>query len=175
MATIPSQTNFPTSRQVPDHAILDINGKQCYLGNQFLICTEPITVAVSTETPVIYISNPSNNTKSVFIYDMGFNTIATIDTAYFRLYKSSSGISSGTSITPFNCRLASGTSSTINALLMPTVVTKGTRIQTVPGNYTIYQSINDPMLILDPGQSLLITVQTATSTSFVAQLLYYEL
>ncbi len=84
--SIPSNLNLPSSKQIPDHSILDINGKQVYLGNSF-ICPVPhegYTINdVSHETAMICLQNPANSTKSLFLY---IKNISSADTLTFRIY-----------------------------------------------------------------------------------------
>ena len=65
MSTIPSNFNFPTSKQVPDHSIMDFYNKQAYLGNQFVLAINS-AISSTSETPYLLLQNPSSNKISLF-------------------------------------------------------------------------------------------------------------
>lgn len=81
----------------------------------------------------------------------------------------------GTSVTPVNLRPASPTTSIAALSTVPTVSANGTllfALAAIPGSADAIA----PMLVLDPGKTLLITIQTtATSTVSVPSLGWYEL
>ncbi len=85
MSVIPSNFNFPTSRQVPDQAIMDINGKQSYLGNVFSLLngTAGDALTQNTEKNLLLIKNASTTAKSIFISD---RMIAANDAVIARFY-----------------------------------------------------------------------------------------
>lgn len=66
MATIPSQTRFPTSNQVPQNSILDAFNRQTYLGNQFILPIVNQDLSSTSETNMLLVTNPST-TKSLFV------------------------------------------------------------------------------------------------------------
>lgn len=85
MAVISSNFNFPTSRQVPDQAIMDLNGKQSYLGNVYSLLngTAGNALTQNVEKPIILIKNAATTAKSIFISD---RMIAANDAVIARYY-----------------------------------------------------------------------------------------
>jgi hypothetical protein len=173
MSTIPTQTRFPTSNQNPSNSILDAFNKQAYLGNTYIIDTGPITLSNTTETPILYVLNAST-TVSAFVSQLALNAEGTDDVITYRVYIASTGVSSGTTATPHNTRPANANISQITAKLSPTVSGNGTRLQTFVMGFNA-QTTPNPMIILDPGQSLLITGQAATTATAIASIIHYEL
>lgn len=74
MGTITGNLNFPTKNQVPDHSFFDINGKQTYLGNSYILPTPGIILPGTTEMPLALITNPSGTTKSLFLFQRKLNS-----------------------------------------------------------------------------------------------------
>lgn len=73
-----------TQFQIPEHSILDINGKQTYLGNSFILPANPDGLSVTgTEVPVALIQNSVSNTKSLFLYQ---RKLASTDQTIVRFY-----------------------------------------------------------------------------------------
>src|ERR1700677_1698122 len=64
-----------TSRQTAQDSILDLNGRQIYLGNGFIV---PATVSLSTtnETNVLLTQNATLNTKALFVNLRRFSSSA---------------------------------------------------------------------------------------------------
>ena len=170
-----------TNRQVPEHAILDTFNKQVYLGNAFLAGTDVVTLSNTSETPLLYISNPAlsgtapQNGQALFNGVRSLNCPDPAGTVIFRVYKNPTVVSGGTAVTPQNCRLASATTSIAAALKSPTVSTNGTRQITLVVGFSA-QSIDSQLLIVDPGQTLLITAQAVgAGTTAIAECQWFEL
>lgn len=174
MATIPSNLNFPTKRQVAENAILDLFNKQVYLGNQFVSGGDTISVT-SSETNLLSISNPSTSTVSLFINTLLLHAVGSGDVITFRVYSQPTVISSGTPATPINCRPANANVSVASVVVGPSVSTMGTRIQTIVSGFNAAGSIAAPMYILDPGQSILITGQGVATATAICETVHYEI
>ncbi len=174
MATIPSNLNFPTSKQVPDHSIMDHFSKQAYLGNQFLADPGVLSLADASEHPLLYILCPSTSSVSLFIKDLNLNAAGATDVITFRIYHTPVTVSSGSSVTPRNVRIASGTSSVATVKSGVAAVSNGTLLQTIVANVNT-QISRCPLLILDPGKAILITGQAATTASAICNAVHYEL
>lgn len=166
--------NFPTSAQIPNDSILDINGRQAYLCNQFIVGPDTVSLADASEHPILYLLNPSTNTKSLFIYNMNLNAVGATDVITYRIYSASSGVSGGTAATPQNCRLAASNTSNASALTSPSVSSNGTRIQTIAVGFNS-QSIKNPLFVIDPGSSILVTGKAATTATAICEFIYYEI
>ena len=164
--------NFPTPVQQPESSILDVNNKQVYLGNQYISGPDTVSLGSSAETNLLYILNPSTSTVSLFVSDMNLNAQGASDIITYRIYNGATGVSGGTTVTPRNLRLASPNASVATMKSSPTA-TKGTLLQTIAIGYNA-QSIVNPMFILDPGQSILITGQAASTGVAICQVIHFE-
>lgn len=175
MALITNNPNFPTPAQISDNSIMDINGRQCYLGNQFTLAVGTVSLADTAEHPVLYTLNPSTNTKSLFKSLRSLNVADNSGAvAVFRIYKNPTGVSGGTGIPPQNCRLASTITSGATVLKIPTVSTNGTLLSTIAVGFNA-QNIDSTLFICDPGQALLITCAATTPCLVTADAIYYEI
>ena len=162
-----------TNRQVPENAILDYFNKQSYLGNSFSLPINAQTLSGTSETPIALIVNPSV-TGDAFPsgYKSIFNNLRTTasdissgdGTSYFRYYFNPTISMTGTKTTPVNVRSGSATASIAQCYLSGqfTVSANGTLVRVITAGYS---SINDSLLLLiiDPGNSLLVTVQAVTT------------
>src|ERR1700731_4825604 len=147
-----------TPIQVPDQSILDTFNRQAYLGQQFVLPINVTTIASTSETPLAYITNPAGSGKTMFIVSKKY---AGNDTTFFRLYLGPTVSAPGTSTTVRNMRPACTNSSISVCYVSPTVSSNGTLLSVVivNGGYSIDSS---SMVILDPGQALLVTAQVAS-------------
>jgi len=178
MATIPSNLNIPTAAQLPDHSILDLNGKQTYLGNQFAVTLPSTSISGTSEQALILVSNPvtissKNNLKSLFVNLRKLIPLTASDTAILRVYVAPTA-TAGTPTTPQNLRPASGNASVATASTAPTASANGTLVEVLASTADL-ASISNMPIVLDPGQSMLVTIQVSASSSISAQLSWYEL
>lgn len=167
--------NFPTKNQIPDHSIMDINGKQAYLGCQFVANTGNLTISTTSEVNVFSIANPTTNSKSLFIFSRAFIAEDNSDTLVFNVYANPTVLGGGSTITPINCRLASSTTSNASVLLSPTATTRGTLMSSYPTGFGYYPVVVTPMIILDPGKQMLVTVIASGGTSVSVEFFWNEM
>lgn len=170
---ITGSLSFPTSKQLPDHAILDLNGKQVYLGNSFTLALNAVTASGTGEVGVSLIVNPIGSPKSLFVFT---RRAACADTAVFRYYVGAVISLAGDTAIPVNLRPASSTTSISVCTLAPTASNNGTFVSALLPNMNA--AINDSLIILDPGQSLYMTCQLASGsdpTQIFTETLWYEL
>lgn len=172
---ITGQPNFPTSVQVPNNSIMDLYNRQAYLGNQFFFNSQNYSLADANEHPVLYLSNTSTKVSLFHTYRF-FYTFGSSSYTYFRVYANPIGVSGGTAKTPNNSRIASSNTSQATLLYTPTVATSnGTLLYYIPSN-ELEQNPRTEILIVDPGNSLLFTVQgDGTSTSSLMDILWHEI
>lgn len=173
MSTIPSAGRFPSSKQVPDHSIMDYYNKQTYLGNQFSYATTSI-LGSGSETPVLLLRNPVGNTLSLFQNVKQLTSITTSLSAVFRIYFAPTVTGVGTAQTPVNMRPASATVSTAALTTSPTVSANGTLVEVMAGGAFV-TDLSNILSILDPGQSMLVTVQMSSAGSAAIEIGWYEL
>src|ERR1700677_1561152 len=170
MSSLPNNPNFPTPSQVPENAILDINGKQTYLGNSFILPLNGLLLTSADETTAALIENPATSKKSLFL----FTRSATADAeAVLRYYFNPTVVTPGTPTTPINLRPASFNTSSSLCYLTPTTSSNGTFFSTV-GTEVTTEVLSNIIFILDPGQSLLITAQSPTWSEGNDVLVYSE-
>jgi hypothetical protein len=170
-----SNSRFPTAAQNPDHAILDTFNKQAYLGNQFVANSGLVTLGDTAEHTVLYLANPAGTTKSLFNSVRKLFAGDITNYIIFKIYSNPTVISGGTPATPFNCRPASANTSISTVLISPSDSTNGTLIATFPVSLGYSPSDSESCLILDPGQSLLVTAKGSAATSCVAEFVWWEI
>lgn len=174
MPTITTYTKFPTSTQIPSEAILDLNGKQHYLGNAFSAPVSGLSLSTTNETNLMLISNAVTNTKSLFVYHREISSSAYGVTV--KLYSNPTVSNAGTSITPVNYRPASSRAATGTTSYSPTTSANGTLIDMMSCGSGYEKSESGLLIILDPGQSLLMTGKAATATTVIDVAMgFYEL
>lgn len=173
MATIASNLNFPTSRQVPDQAILQKFGKAAYLGNQYSLPIAGFSISGTSETNVALISMPASASVSLFLCLRQISAVANL--AQFNFYVNPTA-TAGTTVTPVNVRPAMSAVSQSVCSKAPTDSVLGTLISTLEcptGNGAYVDA--DSLFILDPGQSMLITCTPAGTTAVSINLSWFEL
>lgn len=175
-APITGSFNFPTSKQVPSEAIMDIFGKQAYLGNQFIVSTGAVAIAATGEAPILSISNDATNKLSLFSIARRMIGGDATNFITYRLYKSPTTLAAGSAKTPINCRILSSTTSVATCKASPTAVSNGTLMATFIVGPNNYQDVDNLMIIVDPGTSLLLTAQASGQpTTAVAEAMWYEI
>jgi|SRR6478609_784422 len=167
-----------TQNQIAEKSILDINGRQTYLGNAFVSGLPVQPVGFTAETPIFLVSNPAGNTKSFFTFLRRFEIIVTNNqTCTFRFYTNPVITNAGTLQAPRNMRTSSASpQSTMVTSTFPTVSSfgdPGIRISVA----TAGASVEDNVLnIGDPGASYLLTATSSNATSPIGfQIFWYEI
>lgn len=167
-----------TQFQIAEKSILDLQGRQTYLGNGFVAGLSGASLPTTAETPVMSISNPSGNSKSMFIFLKRFGVVkAVTDGADFIYYTSPTITGAGTLITPHNLRSnLNAISSTMVIHQLPTVSANGTFL-TENGAFGGSAPTDDSVLtIIDPGVTLLLTASLVTAPQTVMhQMYWYEI
>lgn len=172
-----------TKHQIPEESILDTFYRQTYLGNSFIL---PTTVALSTtsETDIVLISNPAISTsafpskyKSLFFNLRRFTSSA--QAVLIKIYVSPTVSTTGTASTPVNLRPANTNVSISKAYQNGqfSLSSNGTLVSAlgVGGSDFVVQD-NQILIIIDPGQSLLITATALVQTTNLnADISWYEL
>ncbi len=170
-------TNF----QDPKQSILDAYNQQTYLGNQFIYSTGSVSISGTSETPLVLISNPTvsgssfpSKYKSLFLNFRKVTCFTSSQSAIFRFYFNPTVTGAGTTETPLNLRPANPNLSVATVGLNPTVSANGTYIAAL-ASLAFVSDISTVLAILDPGKSLLITVQCSASASVNAESGWYEI
>lgn len=170
--------NFLNQRQTPDNSILDINGRQTYLGNAFVSGTQIGSIGSTAETPYVLISNPSTSGMSMFIFVKKMTIVTTTSaTVTFRYYANPTVTTAGTALNRNNLRLnASAPTSQVNMTQTPTVSANGAFIADLGAGSGGGQIVSEVLQIIDPGNSLLITVTESSATVPVSvEIVWYEI
>jgi hypothetical protein len=168
-----------TNKQVPDNSILDHFGKQVYLGNYFKFVLD-YTSGDPGEGMGLYLSNPAvsasafpSGYQSLFVDLRRFSVLTASANTTVRVYLNPT-FTSGTSKTPINMRTGSGTVSIASLKSAPVVSVKGTLVEVLAGAQFTSVSSNG-LIVLDPGKSLLVTVQMTSNGNVDLELGWYEL
>lgn len=175
MALIPSNLNFPTKSQVPEHSILDYYNKQCYSGNSFIVPIAAKSLADTSETVVLLIKNPATSAKSIFYYLRRVSAGANYCLFKYYLNPTISAVGSGIA-TPVNLRTACSTVSVSLCYTAPTISANGTLLSALgapAGLATVADS--SVLIILDPGQNLLVTATAAGAAVINSDNSFYEI
>lgn len=173
MSTIPSNQNFPTKNQIPNNSIMDKFDKQVYLGNYFRFAATTALTGTS-ENPLYLLKCPATATKSLFFNLNRIIGQTASQTITIRAYIGPTVTVAGTSKTPLNARPANTNASIADLELTPTTSANGILISALLAA-PLAMAEADELIILDPGQSLLITTQATASMSVLAELGWYEL
>jgi hypothetical protein len=170
MSALPKNQN-----QIPDHSILDLNGKQIYLENGYVASIDTITLANTTESAVMLLTNPAANKVALFNYLSSAASLTSGNSVTFKFYYNPTITGNGTALTPVNLRYLSANTSVMTAFKSPTISSNGTYLYSIQANFG--QSTDSKILsILDPGKSLLVTATaSANSTAFTLSRVWNEL
>lgn len=174
-----------TNRQVPDNAILNHFDKQIYLGNQFSYALDP-EIATTSEFPLILLTCPqpasgfpslgaSNQWQSIFQGLRRLQCLTASQNAILRIYAGPTVTSVGTPQTPNNLRISAAQHSIAALSTNPTISANGVLMSLMASNAFVTDEARE-LIVVDPNQSLLVTVQTSSATTFVGvELNWYEL
>lgn len=164
--------NVPlTPAQIPPKSILDVNGKQTYLGNTFIMAAQT-TSTTSVETPLVVIENPLTSKKSLFIYYI--NVMSQGGSDFFIFYLNPT-LSSGTASPALNLRTGSTLTSVSNCHKNVTVSANGTYFSAFG---SVPQIANNFLnFVFDPGSSFLISIMRpqAFSETVYTEVSWYEI
>lgn len=167
-------TPFPQRNQVQiaQESILDLFGKQTYLGNSF-VYTYSGSLADTSEHTAVLINNASSGATAKSMFLMSQKVTSTTQ-VYVRYYITPTVSAAGTPATPLNLRPAYATSSVLTVTTAPTASPLGTLMSMQSANGP--STISNTLFVIDPGYKLLVTAQAATGTpSIFIENVWYEL
>jgi len=107
-----------TNRQTPNDSILDINGRQTYLGNTFILPINGTELFDENEHTLCLINNPINSGKALFLYG---RKIASTDVTFVRFYGAPTLMNNGALTSTPNLRPGSSNTSISQCYLSPVV------------------------------------------------------
>lgn len=170
-----------TSKQIPDHAILDFYNKQTYLGNQYSV-SRNFSVG-SSEIPLMLMQNNAqivspSNFISLFQNLLKVNGLTAAQSITLNVYLNPTITSAGTALTTINLRPSYGVTNSVGVLTYsPTIASNGTLVDSISA--PAVSSANSSLLKIIDGvvpQALLVTgIASAASTSVNVILQWYEL
>lgn len=171
-----------TNKQVPDNAILDILGKQTYLGNQYSYSIPSTSIGTTSETPFLLLRNPAVTTAafpaahiSLFVNIRKIFTLTDAENCIMRFYFGATVTGTGTPVTPLNLRPASSNVAIGLLGTSPTVSGNGSCVDFIASSSMILGESRD-LLVIDPGQTVFVTVQASANPTLISgQLSWYEL
>lgn len=149
-----------SNTQLPLDAILDLNGKQAYLGNSFILPYPAKALNDQTEDPLCVIQNPSGSGKSLFIFNrkiMSDNNVVLV-----KFYLNPVLNVPGSATAAINLRTGSTLASIAKCYNGASITSNGTFFEALAANAPGNSS--NVLLILDPGASILLTGTQETST-----------
>lgn len=169
-----------TNKQVPDNAILDRFNKQIYLGNKYGYILN-LTAGGTTEVSEIYLANPVSSSSSfpsgkvsLFVDLRMLTPLSSAANNIMRVYLNPTVSVAGTTRTPVNMRPASPNVSVATLESAPTTTASGTLVESLASS-TVASQTSSNLIILDPGQSMLITLQTTLAAVANLQIGWYEI
>lgn len=160
-----------TNTQTPDNSILDLNGRQTYLGNTFALPNTGRSLANTVETPSVVITNPAGSGKSLFLFYRSL--YSDLNPVIVRLYSNPTLNSAGATTAPKNMRSGSTTATVSVCYLASTITSNGTLVTAMPAPpYGVESTV---LYIIDQGNSVLFTAQQSaagTSVAFIENVWY---
>ena len=169
-----------TNKQLPDHAILDYFNKQIYLGNGFSV-PQSLALSGTSENLLYLVQNPVTSTsfpssyKSLFLNLRKYLT--TLQNVVIKIYQAGVVATVSTASTAQNLRPASSNASIAGVYVNGqfTMTSNGTLMSEL--GVTPSAPLDDSMLVIvDPGQSILITATAlVTTTTVQSTVSWYEL
>ena len=171
-----------TNRQIPDHAIFDHYNKQTYLGNRYSYVIATNTPGATTEVDLLLLKNTAVTTRgfpsgnvSLFCDLRKATSLTASQSSIFKFYINPTITTAGTAKTPLNLRTGSPNTSIAALSTGPTIAAKGSLVDSINA-LTFVQAQSDLLVILDPGKTMLVTVQTSSDTTDIQfGLSWYEL
>lgn len=168
-----------TNKQVPDHAILDHFNKQVYLGNRHSVILA-VTSGGTSEVAEVLLSNPAvsavsfPNQVALFVDLRRLVGQTASANNIVRVYLDPTVTDPGTPLVSHNLRPASTNAAVGVATSAPTVGANGTLVEALSSTAAA-TSESGELIILDPGHSVLITLQTAMSAVVDLQVSWSEI
>lgn len=151
-----------TQYQVAENSILDVNARQAFLGNQYSLPPTGKSLTNTVETAAIVLKNPAGSGKSMFIFQRAFMTDN--NSLIFRYYLNPTLNVPGSTTAAVNMRSGSANTSISLCYQGASITSNGTLVEAYPN----VPYVNGTMLIIDPGNSVLITAQQAGAGTSVA-------
>ncbi len=162
-----------TNTQTPDYSIMDVNGRQTYLGNTFALPQTGVSLANTSETPAVVIINPAGSGKSLFLFSTAL--YSDLNPAIVRLYSNPVLNIAGSATVAVKMRSGSTFASVSVNYLGATITSSGTLVTIFP--VPIYGLQLGLLYIIDPGNSVLMTAQQAAAgtSNIYIEAVWYEI
>lgn len=167
--------NSGTNYSVAEKSILDKFNRQTYLGNTFIVGTDINSIASTSETPIILLSNSAANNTSVFLTLKKLLCLTANQSALFKIYYDPTVTGNGTPVTPVNLKNGSSAVANASVFTSPTTSSNGTYIAAL-ASANVDANVSDVLQIIDPGHTMLITVTLSQNNArFLSEIIFYEI
>ncbi len=111
-------STLTNGNQIAEKSILDVFGRQTYLGNSFILPVGGMTVTSATEKPLALITCPSSATKALFL---NYSKVSATGAAVINSYYSPTALYTGPLVTPIKARPGLTATSIAACYLNPSV------------------------------------------------------
>jgi hypothetical protein len=167
-----------SASQISEKSILDFYNRQTYLGNSYCYPLPTTTIATTSETPLLLFINPTYvpaTQISAYFTQRKLVTRTASDTATLNFYFNPTVSVTGTAKLPVNLRIGNSNTALTLVYLSPTVSANGTLVGSLDSS-AFSPNQSDKLWILQPNQSLLVTViVSANNTNVASEISWYEL
>ena len=171
-----------TNRQLPDNSILDINGKQVYLGNQYTYALGGTEITSTSEAPLLLLSNPAvtasgfpSNYVSLFCNIRKMITLTDTENCILRFYLSPTVTGAGTPAAAVN-RRGGSLNTTVGVIATGATVSSNGSLVDMISSLSLATDESNSLIVLDPGNDLLVTVQPSSTSTFISAVIgWYQL
>lgn len=161
-----------TQNQVPDKSILDLNGRQAYMGNSYAAATKDVANAGTVEVPVLTLVGGSSIGLASFIQKIKVSTMTAAQSGIVRVYAAPTLVT-GAAVNTRNMRIGQANNSSLSVNLVTSASNNGQLIDSVAFGSSI-PAILDSLKILESGQRILVTVQTTGAAPCDLAVEFYE-
>lgn len=124
-------------------------------------------VTGAAEVSFLYLSNPINSGKNLKVDRILYSSLDNVN-VIFRRYYNPTGVANGTALTVHNLFIGSATASAMLSIRQPTQTTLGTNFHTTFTIGAVESTALAGSLVIKPGNSILITVETAANNKRVS-------
>jgi len=142
------------------------------LGKAYVVTTNVITIAGTSETAFLLLKNPSGSGKTIRIQKILFGMEGIISISTYRIYRDPTITANGTVLTPINL-LKGGSYGVLSVFRAPTITGNGTLM--VVDTFTPHSPDYDLDLgfLISPNENILITIDPTTANLLHMATVYY--
>lgn len=162
-----------TTTQIPNDSILDINGRQTYLGNTFVLPMPGFSLTDTAAHPIAVIKNVAGSGKAFFLFNR--NLVCDNNPVVVSFYLNPVLNVPGSTTTAVNVRSGSSTTSVSTCYLGASITSNGTLVSAL--SCSTLGSSSNVLFVIDPGTSMLVVAQQAGAgtTNVFTENVWYEI